>query len=494
MSRHLLVVIALAVSQPVSTQSWAEPTTVAADLPPHRQLFLDDVMIEQMDGLRRLLHQPEKYVGNPIIRHHQRPWQKFRAQLYGTVLYIPEEKIFKMWYLAGSRFPNEDPIRLKGRLVCPNFQLLAYAESDDGFRWTLPDLDLVDWNGSTHNNLCDFARENAEGVAVVYDRGDPDPNRRYKAFYWEHANCGPREFDPVTPVNAMSVSFSADGKTWTNHPGNPVIPLASDSGQQAVWDPALKKYVVYGRFGAGGRRIARAESDDFVHWSSPKLVFETDTADGPGAQFYGMGTTIYEGVYIGLPWVYWQDTSNRMDVQLATSRDGIKWQRAGGRQTFIPNGHRGTWDGGCIFTAAQPLQTVGDTVFIFYSALMLDHEEPRPTVKDRPEYGESSIGVATIRRDGFVSLSAGEDGGSVTTKPFRLPQGELHINADARLGLVLVHVLDASGSIIAESEVVYGDQMDATVQFTGAMSPGDVVSLRFVLKSGDLYSYWFASS
>ena len=69
MSRHLLVVIALAVSQLASTHSWAEATTVAADLPPHRQLFLDDVMIEQMDGLRRFLHQPEKYVGNPIIRH-----------------------------------------------------------------------------------------------------------------------------------------------------------------------------------------------------------------------------------------------------------------------------------------------------------------------------------------------------------------------------------------------------------------------------------------
>ena len=140
-----------------------------------RQLFLDDVMVAGSSGLTRVLHQPTKYDRNPVIRHHQKPWQNFRAQLYGTVLYIPEEKIFKMWYLAGSRFPNESAIRLDRRPRIPNFQMLAYAESTDGFHWRLPDLGLVTFNGSRHNNLCRFSRENAEGVAVVHDPRDPDP-------------------------------------------------------------------------------------------------------------------------------------------------------------------------------------------------------------------------------------------------------------------------------------------------------------------------------
>ena len=171
-----------------------------------RQLFLDDVMISRLDGLERKIGCPEKYKGNPVIRHHQKPWQRFRAQLYGTCLYFPEDKIFKMWYLAGPRFPWKDPVNINGLVCCPNFQLLAYAESKDGFDWELPVLGLMEFNGSRENNLCRISRENAEGVAVVYDPGDADPHRRYKAFYWEHDFSGPRKFDPATPVSGMSVS------------------------------------------------------------------------------------------------------------------------------------------------------------------------------------------------------------------------------------------------------------------------------------------------
>ncbi|HAA52040.1 MAG TPA: hypothetical protein DCE43_20140, partial [Planctomycetaceae bacterium] len=279
-----------------------------------RELFLDDVMVARTAAVQRVLHQPTKYPRNPVIRHHQRPWQKFRAQLYGTVLYIPDEKLFKMWYLAGPRFPDEAAISLDGKPRIPNFQLLAYAESRDGLNWTLPDLGLVSFNGSRHNNLCRFSRENAEGVAVIYDRHDPDPKRRYKAIYWEHSVRSPHKIPVAVDINAMSVSFSADGKDWTNHPGNPVIPQPSDTGHQAVWDPFRKVYVAYGRFGAGGRRIARSESPDFINWSPSQMVFAADGIDkksrGGHPQFYGMGTTIYEGTYIGLPWMFWENSSN----------------------------------------------------------------------------------------------------------------------------------------------------------------------------------------
>ena len=466
-----------------------------------RELFLDDVMIAESRGIETVLHQPTKYARNPVIRHHQRPWQKFRAQLYGTVLYFPEEKIFKMWYLAGSRFPDEAAITLDGRPRIPNFQMLAYAESRDGLNWTLPDLGLVSFNGSRHNNLCRFARENAEGVAVVYDRHDPDPQRRYKAFYWEHSVRSPHGIPVTVEINAMSVSFSPDGKNWTNHPGNPVIPQGSDTGHQAVWDPFRKVFVAYGRFGAGGRRIARSESRDFINWSPSRLVFATDAIDtksrGGRPQFYGMGTTIYEGAYIGLPWVFWENSSNRLDVQLASSRDGIHWRRAGNRQTLIPNGKKGTWDGGCIFTAAQPLQVKDDTIYIYYSGLSLDHEEPRPSRRERPEYGESSIGVATLRRDGFVSVRAGRTSGRLVTRAIGWPVGRrLHLNVDAAKGQLWVSVLGDNGQPLAgfeKSRVVSGDHTDVVIEWpgSGGESPrSKSVQLRFEMTNADLYSYW----
>jgi hypothetical protein len=467
----------------------------------YRELFLDDVMVASRSKVESVLHQPTKYSRNPVIRHHQRPWQKFRAQLYGTVLYFPEEKIFRMWYLAGSRFPDEAAITLDGRPRIPNFQMLAYAESRDGLNWTLPDLGLVSFNGSRHNNLCRFARENAEGVAVVYDPHDRDPKRRYKAFYWEHSVRSPHKIPVAVDISAMSVSFSADGKSWTDHPGNPVIPQASDTGHQAMWDPFRKVFVAYGRFGAGGRRIARSQSTDFINWSPSQLVFAADATDtksrGGNPQFYGMGTTIYEGAYIGLPWLFWENSSNRLDVQLASSRDGIHWRRAGNRGTLIPNGKKGTWDGGCIFTAAQPLQVKDDTIYIYYSGLSLDHEQARPSRRERPEYGESSIGVATLRRDGFVSLRAGKDTGTVVTGSIRWPAGRrLHLNVDASKGQARVSVLGDDGKPLAgfeKSRVVSGDHTDVLIEWpraAGATPKGKSVQLRFELTAADLYSYW----
>jgi len=462
----------------------------------YRQLFFDDVHIQQSTGLKRVLHQPRKHAGNPVIRHHQKPWQHFRAQLYGTVLYFPEQRLFKMWYLAGPRFPDQEPIRLNGRIRPPNLQLLAYAESRDGLNWDLPELGLVDFNGSRRNNICRFSRENAEGVAVVYDPRDPDPQRRYKAFYWEHSHRGLQDIEPLAQISGMSVSFSADGKRWTDHPGNPVIDLASDTGHQAVWDSRLNKYVAFGRFGAGGRRVARAESDDFITWSAPRLVFSADAEDGPGTQCYGMGITRYEGVYVGLPWMFREGTTNRIDVQLAASRDGLQWQRVAGRGVFIPNGPRGSWDGGCIFTAAQPVQVVGDRVFIFYSALMLDHEEQRPTRQQQPGYGESSIGVATLRRDGFVSLRAGPQPGSLITEPFLWKAGrKLHLNVDARQGQIQVTARDAHGKPLAGwemSRMIVGDHTDVVVHWPAGREDGPdrVISLQLTLQQADLYAYW----
>jgi hypothetical protein len=456
----------------------------------YRQIFLDEVMIEKTEGLRRVVNQPTKHKGNPIIRHDQTPWQTFRAQLYGTAIYVPEEQKFKMWYLAGARLPVDEPITVDGRICCPNFQLVGYAESRDGFQFELPKLNLVNYNGSTANNLCRISRECAEGVAVVFDRHDPDPQRRYKALYWEHAV--PYKGSPVTPVNAMSVSFSADGKQWTNHPDNPVIDFGSDTGQQALWDPERKRYVVFGRFGAGGRKVARSESKDFIRWSPPQLVFQADGKDGPNGQIYGMGISFYEGIYLGLPWLYHAGTNSKIDVQLATSRDGRHWTRVANRQVFIPNGPEGSWDAGLIFTASQPAQVVGDRIFFYYSGAKYDHE--RPPVNN--EWNKTSIGVATLRRDGFVSLDATDKTGVLVTKAFKWPEDtDLHLNVDASDGDATVTVLDADQNEIAgfeQSREIHGDQLDVKVAWSDTSTDLDgLVRLRFTLRKAKLYSYWF---
>lgn len=463
-----------------------------------RQLFLDDVMVAHTAGVKRTLHQAKKYEGNPIIKRGQTEWNIYRTQLYGTVLYDPDVRGFKMWYLSGARFPYQEPITLDGQKRIPNYQLVGYAESEDGFNWELPNLGIVEYNGSKKNNICRIGRTNAEGVAVVYHPEVKDPNKRYKALYWEHSAGDP---EPAPGISVMSASTSADGKTWKDH--GDVIPYASDTGHQALWDPAIQKYVAYGRFNAGGRRVARAESEDFFKWSVPEMVFAADAGDPPATQIYGMGVGLYEGVYIGTPWIFDIGNTHHIDVELATSRDGKNWTRVAQGTPIIPNGPEGSWDHGICYTACGAPQVKGDTMFFFYSASVADHNYSNRAKEGTPEWFDewkkigTSIGVATLRRDGFVSMDAGDAEGQVTTETFTWPKGaRLRINADATGGHVIVDVFDEHGerlNVEANARPITGDQIDTSVWLTAGDTDriaGKEVQLRFRLKNASLYSWW----
>jgi hypothetical protein len=54
------------------------------------------------------------------------------------------------------------------------------------------------------------------------------------------------------------------------------------------------------------------------------------------------------------------------------------------------------------------------------------------------------LGLATLRVDGFASLSAGYDGGRVTTKPSRWRGSWLRVNAKADFGRLLAECSQAA--------------------------------------------------
>lgn len=61
---------------------------------------------------------------------------------------------------------------------------------------------------------------------------------------------------------------------------------------------------------------------------------------------------------------------------------------------------------------------------------------------------QRAIGLATLRLDGFVSLSATGCPGTLTTKTLRLPGGSLFVNADVR-GELRAELLDSEGRVLA---------------------------------------------
>ena len=198
----------------------------------YRQLFLDLHNITRMERLTRRLHQPVRHPENPVLCG-EHPWERF-ASLYGTVMYDEELERFRMWYLTGPS--SSDMVSVRGRECLGNITLLGHATSTDGLHWEKPSLGQLDFEGSTDNNLIDIGRTNCEGIAVLRDERDPDPQRRYKGFYWEHGGVDTfithddgRLLWGEGEGDGMWLSYSPDGIQWANCSDNPVIALGSDT-------------------------------------------------------------------------------------------------------------------------------------------------------------------------------------------------------------------------------------------------------------------------
>jgi len=458
-----------------------------------RQLFLDDVGIERLEGLRRVVNPPARHPRNPLIRPDT-AWER-GCQIYGTALYDEVARRFKMWYLTWGKDRGLRPLVVDGIERPPHSTLVAYAESRDGIRWVKPNLGLFPYDGDTANNLVPLGFHNCEGVSVLHEPHDPDPDRRYKAFFWDHGTGGweVRNGAPYAregPRDGLGVAFSRDGLRWRHFEGNPVIRKYSDTNQGVLYDPRLRKYVAFGRFGFG-RRLARSESADFQRWSEPELVLECDAGDGPGGQIYGAGIDLYEGVYLAMLWIYREGGDAKIETQLATSRDGRRWTRVGDRAAWLALGGEETWEGGMVRSVERIIRR-GDRLYIYYCGVHGPHGRPgHPPVQRRFPV---MIGLVTQRRDGFVSLDAGAAEGSVMTRPFPLPAGRLHVNADAREGQVRAELLDLGGSSLSGPVALRGDRLDARLALPRAPTSGTAVRLRLTARRAKLYSYWFAAT
>ena len=114
-------------------------------------------------------------------------------------------------------------------------------------------------------------------------------------------------------------------------------------------------------------------------------------------------------------------------------------------------------------------------------------------------YAGGSTHLALLRRDGFASMDAGEDGGTLTTRPVIFKGKYLFVNAEASQGELRVEVLDESEQVIeplslASCIPVTADKTLAAVTWRevndlSAVS-GRPVRFRFRLVNGRLYSFW----
>ena len=501
------------------------------------QLLLDDWIIERQAGLHKTLHQPKKQ--GLIKEADGTDWQR------GDVRSVVRDRKGRLHMVY--RYTWWDPTV---RDLHPNIgedrahwfhQSTGYATSDDGHRWHKPNLGLIDAPtgfrkinefpfevplGFSKNNNLACPIESAREVGV----GDSAQKRlmvRYAFRDGTHPFAGVTEEGQCYADDWPDVVHDQHWKEkLTPIPGFNGWPRGSLVG----YDPRAAVWMTLGQdqiprwISRGGRDIIRCTSSDMKRWSQPELVLPV-ADDEPrqsrdwveymemAASWLGGPKT---GVWLGQLVVFHSDRSNPefemptirnvwrkgfTELRLMTSRDaGATWQRVGGNQVWLP--HHGEENGFDRMLYVGCFVPIKDTLHFYYPAWDGEHltfkRNGEPYYSNRMRIGRTAL--ATLRRDGFVSLDAGAETGSCTTRILRFDGKELTVNATARRGKLRAELQTASGRplegfSIADCEPVRGDGVSLPVRWRGAEAiaahAGKPIRVRFDLQEASLFAFQF---
>ena len=473
-----------------------------------RQLLVDTFLIESTD-LERIAHRPEK-VGQVMSAQTELEMGRGVCN-QGTIVndggiwWDPSDEMFKMWYQAGW------------------LHTLAYAESSDGLNWVRPSLDV---EPGTNRILPDITPDSS---TIWLDHAASDPAERYKMFVRP-----PIKYPGVDGEELYGWCLtSADGIHWDRKVRTGIC----GDRTTVFYNPFSSKWVYsirnYGWLGGGqekifvGRYRRLMEHHDFIQgakWERKDPVFwlsvEKDTPDpylGEIPQLYNFSAVPYESIMIGMFQVLFGPDNEKCsktgapkitDLMVAYSRDGYKWDRTDTR-AFIPaSRYEGAWDRGYLQPAGGVCAIVGDQLWFWYTGF-----EGRPEIKPETPgnmhgvaaptlgmYDKGSIGLALLRRDGFVSYSSSGGAGELLTVPVVFSGSHLFVNVDCPEGELKVEVLDADTLMplpelsLGNCRAVREDKTMVEIKWKGVKDisalAGKNVRFRFVLENGDLYSFW----
>jgi hypothetical protein len=371
----------------------------------------DHISIPHTQNLKLEMRQPVKHYLNPVMnRGAPGTPDAHGVQFYGSI--IKDGAKYRMWYVAFDDDPNNKVTSSRWRA--------AYAESVDGLNWVKPELGLVDFHGSTNNNLLDMGG-GAWGfvnLKVIKDDSDPDASRRYKMtthVYYRHT----RRLGTLLPF------VSADGLRWK--PVKDVKPLKAELRKEDLFIPGFHfepcgglyqwdgQYFISGQNALPGThhyqgRVNRTyRSSDFVNWSATNAITFTRTTQqewlGPNRSREGEqsheGISVWNrgNVLLGTygRWhggAEWKDTT--IDLGFVMSNDGLNFREPKHEWTFIARGKDGAWDQGGLIQG-QGFENIGEQTYIYYGTW-----DPRPT--GGPEMPRGGVGIAALPRDRFGDL------------------------------------------------------------------------------------------
>ena len=470
-----------------------------------RELFLDNYVIDRMENVSRQIGTAVDC--GKVLDLNEFPWEGCFCN-YVTVLF--DEGKYRLYYRGYGGSPEGGP---------ENPCWGCYAESQNGIDWIKPHLGIVPFPLSGRE-------ENQNNIILTEEKNNPNvpgAGKRYVSdnlapFIDTRPGVPPSERYKAAGGNyALWFLCSEDGIHWRHYAEDRPLTAENhlfDSQNVTFWSVAEKKYLLYMRSGDSfGRTVARAESDDYIHWSAPRQM-EYKTPEGEPArrfQYYISQTAPYfraPHISIATPARFMQDRraisqEEAKELQIADGSDVEYWTRdcadvgllsTRGGYTYIqpfdealirPGFGAHNWISRTNYPATGIVPTGPNEMSIY---LLCDYAQK--TVHLRR---------CALRTDGLASIHADAKGGRLITKPLVMEGSRLELNySTSAAGHVSVEIQDAEGNPIpgfsmADCGEIIGNEIDGVVHWgeNNDISPlrGKTVRLVFQLADADIYSF-----
>ena len=449
-----------------------------------RELFVDHYLIEELANASIQMHVPRNE--GPVL-NFDKPWEgNFSA--YCTII---KDGTRYLAYYRGIREAGNDG---------QQDEVTCMAESVDGISWRKPVLGIHTVDGSSANN-------------VILAKASPITHNFSPFIDLNPESLASERFKALggTKKSGLVALSSADGVHWKKMQEDAVFTDGLfDSQNVSFWSTSEKLYVCYFRTWSqegynGYRSVSRTTSQDFIHWTKPKVMTFGDT---PMEHLYTQQTSPYfrapqiylaigarfmpgrqvvsdeEAAILNVNPKYYKDCS---DAFLMSSRGGYVYNRTFMESFIRPGIGLSNWVSRSNYPALNIVQT-GD-------------EEMSVYVNENYAQESAHIKRYSMRLDGFASLTAGYDGGTLLTKPFVFEGRELEINyATSAAGFVKVELRDGSGNPIPgftmdDAQEIIGNEIKRIVRWRGERDvssiSGTTVQMKIQLKDADLFSFKF---
>ncbi len=468
-----------------------------------RELFVDRLLIERLEGAQLKLHEPVPH-GTAI--RIDRPWD---GPANAGIAVFQHKGRTLLYYRAMTLDPSDGS------------GALCVATSEDGVTWAKPALGLVARAGCEATNLvADTDGRTLSAVPWLDTRPGVPDGERIKAIASEPLS-GEAHTAFADPAGPKRLVFWASEDGFIFRKLDPQPELVStlrncfDGGNTMFWSEAEGRYVLTyrwydGEWGSGYRSIARTTSEDLMTWSdsvpmtyggTPREQFYTNNTQpyvraphlylAPAARFMEGRRALTDAqiAAIGLKQshghVYGNDCS---DAVLLTSRAGSNRYDRTFMEVFIrPGLDASAW----VSRTNHPLTGIlpwgTDHLALYVSRAYMQESW--------------HIERLLLRLDGFASVSAPWAGGELLTRPFTFEGSALEINyRTSAAGSVRVEVQTPAGAPIrgltlADCPEIIGDETARVVAWQSeadlSVLAGQPVRLRFVMRDADLFALRF---